>query len=297
MVLFLLVVIAIMAIVANITGIYFLLKRRREGSRIILSNQAKIIIGISFCNTLLAGLDLCEIISRLVNPEETDKEVDIYALLIFFSLYVTWYALLYLLMLDRLIGLCFPFWYRLHVTPRWIDIGIGFCWFTTFIIVPALWLSRSREMFNNLRKFGWLVLDLGFVVLFIVLYTSVFRIKHKSSKQIGRSIRQVHNKHFIVIVARMLFKFLILQTVPTIIVFIMFYTCSKEVIISSELYFRILWNLNIFSDPLIYIFSYPDVSRRLTFALNKFCCRNEEDASVKNRCKTVYTINSVDTKV
>lgn len=267
-------VITIGVIVANIFGVYLLMKLKKP-----YSNQVRIVINISICEIFLSCVNITRSIYRSSYQRDEDSSVMAHLYLLIAAIYFAWYNMFYLLMVDRMFGSCFPFWYQCNASGRWIKIALGVFWFLTLIIALALCLTWPHNMLQHIEKYYWVTLDAIFVLFVCVLYGSVFFIKRRSSARTGRSTNQTDNKRFFAIVSAILMTFVLLQAIPGIIATTAAFL--NENAAPYHFYLRIFWSLNLLMHPLIYIFPTPVVWNAFRRYFGTHCQRHAVDSAEK----------------
>ena len=259
-------VISLFAIILNIIGIYILVKSKRP-----YSNQIKIMLNISLLDILIATFSIGKTILELLEMQQSNLYLSFWRITT--VLFFIWYMTFYLLMFDRFLSCCFPFWYRTYASVRYIKIILFVYWASLLLLIPILYQIDIGKIKHDISTFAWLVFDVIFICGFIVLYSMIFGLKRRSNKRSRRNAANPDNKRFLGVISAMLVAFLVLEASPTVLMSILNILEKHEA--SSELmsYFAITWRLNLLADPLIYIFLQPNMRRKLHFPC--FCCKHD----------------------
>ena len=248
-----------MVIVASCLGIYLLTKLEQP-----YSNQIKIVMSITLSGILISFLTIIGEVFTFSGINDSDRKQQ-YLGLIKTTVYFLWYVLFYLLMLDRLLGSCFPFWYRSGAAERVTKGALITLWPSMVISWPSICLltTQPKKFRRILKDFVWLILDSVFILIFFVLYASIFYTRNRSIERSGRRTNRVENKQFFKVTSVILISFLVLEAAPTTVTSVAYATTNTQLPIIYQSYSSILWQLNLLADPIIYIFMHPSVSIRL----------------------------------
>ena len=263
-------VLALIVLSASCVGIYLLTKFNQP-----YSNQVKIVMSISLIEILISiSTILIVIIPFSSSHNSLMKLLRLEIIRVVF--YFFWYIMFYILMIDRLLGSCFPFWYRTDASKKLIKRTLIICWLGMIIILISLclWNIEPTIFHGNVV---WLILDSLFILSFFVLYSSIFYIKYRSKERSGRTVNRDGNKRFLKITSVILTVFLLLEAAPTAVTTIAYATAKAKPPQDYRLYSRILWHLNLLADPVIYIFMHPYVSVKLARYFSAFCRRSEDN--------------------
>ena len=274
--------IAFIVTCASCFGMYLLSKFTRP-----YSNQIKIIMSISLTEMSLSVLTMQDQVCIIL---KIDDSWVAHMQLVTLALYCCWYLMFYLMMVDRLIGSCFPFWYRGEASSKLITRTLLIGWSMTIIAVPVMWLLiRHIKQFRRLfHEFLWLTLDSLFIILFFILYSSIFYIKYRSRKQFGRAANREESKRFLKVTSLMLLSFVLLEAGPTATTSIAYATTNSKRPDDFKLYGKILWQLNLLVDQIIYIFMHPYISSKLARCF-LVCVRRVHDNNIELEEKRVQT--------
>ena len=269
-------VINIGAIIANALGIRWLVLSGRS-----YPNQIKIIGNISFQDICISALNLCTSLTYFAVTTTFFDKINRIAILLRISLYLSWFFTFYLLMLDRFLGCCFPLWYRANDSPKWIRNGIGICWLLTIVSAPTMLLIAPSEIVLAKSTYLFLPLSIIYLVLFSVLYCTVFFLKRRSTARTGRQVNRTESRRFFAVTTAMLVAFLVLEAIPSFASYVMRLLGFRNLKLYRS-YFRILWDLNLLVDPIIYIFMRPNAGRELFSWFGAFfrCFRRDASARV-----------------
>ena len=207
-------IIFILALILSIIGLYVLVNLKRP-----FPNQIKIILSISLLDIVISFLGTATTIFQLIDIR--NEHPIQYLLRIKIAFYIPWYLSFYLMMLDRCLSCCFPFWYRTYASSRWANITLLLSWSSLLITIPILSLTDIMQIKIVADSYIWLVLDAIYICGFIVLYGIIFHVKKRSSMITRRNAAQSENKRFIKVVSAMLITFLAFEVVPTAIMTIL----------------------------------------------------------------------------
>ena len=163
-------IISIFAIVFNIIGIYMLVKCKRP-----YSNQIKIVLNISILDILISAFSVGEIILELMKMQQSN----LYSLRwpITAVLFIIWYMTFYLMMFDKFLSCCLPFWYRTYASVRCINIILIVYWASFLLLLPIALLIDYEQVTVTLDTYSWLAFDTIFICGFIVLYSMIYGLK------------------------------------------------------------------------------------------------------------------------
>ena len=175
-------------------------------------------------------------------------------------MYLTWYAMIYMLTIDRFLGCNFPLKHRVWVRMRNIKIAVVSMWMVGILSGISMCLLEDNQLYKIFNKLVWLILDGTFLTLFLITYSTIYY--NVSRTGVQRNIQTDQNKFFGMITA-ILLCFMIFEVVPLTTNFIFFMATNwgtntlRSIIVMC-------YNVNIVADPLIYIFLQPQ-ARNLVF--------------------------------
>ena len=275
-------VIAFAVTCASCFGMYLLSKLKRP-----YSNQIKTIMSISLTEMLVSVLTMQEQVCIILKID--DSWVG-HMQLVTLALYCCWYLMFYLMMVDRLIGSCFPLWYRSEASSKFITRTLLIGWSMTIMAFPVMCLliehtDKVRRLFY---EFLWLILDSLFILLFLILYSSIFYIKYRSRKQFGRAANRDESKRFLKVTSLMLLSFILLEAGPTATTSIAYATHNSKRPDDFKFYGKILWQLNLLVDQIIYIFMHPYISSKLAKCF-LVCVRRVHNNNIELEAKRTQT--------
>lgn len=262
-------IIIITAIIANTFGLCWIIKFRK-----LCSNQTKIIFSISLADVIISSFTLSMIVHGLTASSGFYDSLNLYLWLTRSALYISWFLMFYLLMLDRFLGSCFPFWYKSNSSPDFIRNSLVALWLTPCLLAPILCAITPKHQRDVFNKFVWMVFDVAFLSLFTVLYTAIFFIKRQSNARAGRRTQAVKSTRFFRVTSAMLIAFLLLETFPSAGTSIL-YLMDAERADSYSLYCELIWSLNMLADPIIYIFMQPNALKDLRAFFGGYCRVNQ----------------------
>ena len=284
-------VINIATIIANALGIRWLALGRRP-----YANQIKIVANISFVDICISVLNFCTSIAYFAATTALFDKFYNNVNIVRTSLYLTWFFMFYLMMLDRFLGCCFPLWYRAYNSPKWIRNGIGICWLLTIVSAPTMLLIAPSEIVLTKSVYLFLPLSTIYLVQFAVLYCAVFFIKRRSTARTGRQVNRADNRRFFAVTTAMLVAFLVLEAIPSFAIYVMILLgfSNLELYLS---YFRPLWDLNLLVDPIIYIFMRPNAGRELFSWFGAFFRCFRRDASARGDSRNQNRVAQLETGI
>ena len=128
-----------------------------------------------------------------------------------------WYMTFYLLMFDRFLSCCFPFWYRTYASVRCINIILIVYWASLLSLIPIVLLIDYEKVTFTLDTYGWLAFDAIFICGFIVLYSMIYGLKRRSNIRFRQNAAHSDNKRFFAVISAMLVTFLVLEASPTVL--------------------------------------------------------------------------------
>lgn len=251
--------ISILTILANSFGLYLLSRLERP-----FSNQVKIIMSISFLEILIPSNETVSLSLAIFVAKQHIEEEHIYWK-IRTSLYLVWYMQFYILMIDRLLGCSFPFWYRGEASSKWMKNGLICCWTSLLVIALIFFLEGDKSWKKYVFDYAWVTLDILFIIIFVALYGTLFFMKRRSNRQVRRQNVRAENKRFMTIISLILFVFLILEAIPTITMTALRNLGRHSLAKKISPFFEVVWRLNLLADPLIYIFMQPKLFRKHCF--------------------------------
>lgn len=258
----------LLAIIANAFGICWIIKFRKP-----YSNQIKIIGSISFSDIILSTLSL----TMTLLPSKLGY-IHLHVYLIRASLYVSWFLMFFLLMIDRFCCCCFPFWYKRYVSPNCSRNCLCGCWAISISLAPIVCNIQPFDMQNIFNRFAWIIFDCIFLCLFLCLYGAIFVFKHRSGTRTGRKTRFSETLHFLRVTSTMLTVFVLFEIIPSLTSSIMHLADFKQARTISR-YFELLWATNLLADPIIYIFTQPNAIRDLSISVRSICGRFNRDTT------------------
>ena len=181
------------------------------------------------------------------------------------GVYLTWYAMIYMLTIDRFLGCNFPLQHRVWVRMRIIKIAVAIMWMIGVLSGISMCLLEDNQLYTIFNKLVWLILDGAFLTLFLITYSTIYCNVSKTGVQ--RNIHTDQNKFFRMITA-ILLCFIIFEIVPL--------TTNSTSSMATNLGTNTLrsiivmcYNVNIVADPLIYIFLQPQARHLILYRFSK----------------------------
>eukprot|EP00795_Rhopilema_esculentum_P011618 gene11618-21859_t len=243
------IIVVVCAIVFNICGIY-ILKIAKVGR----SNQILIIISLSIADILNSFGFICQISVELSGHAALDSEAGLIVIMIRAAIYHSWYAMFYLLTLDRFFACNFPFKYRSISGKNTMRNLLIVVWIFGLIPAPVYCFLDMEKIKVFYFNFVWISCDVIFVVLFVVTYCSLFYHKKRSNLQFRQGETNDDNHRFFIVTTVILVGFLFFTIIPDIAMSLIH---AKKTIILVTPAFELWWNINMLIDPFIYVFLQP----------------------------------------
>ena len=232
-----------MVIIFNASGTYFLKLTNRNGS----CNQMMILISLSACNIILSIFWLGDVVITHFDAKETMFYYRWWPFL--GGSYIVWYLMILILTIDRFIGCNFPIKHKIFVRKRLILGTIIICWLFGLTLAVIGSLVGGTKLRPTITFYLWPTLDTLFMLLFVVTYGSIFCVLLRRRFKAHISHQNPDQSQFIVTVTALLFCFLALEAIPSIILVFLESPSTTFVKVQSTIY-----KINLLCDPLIYIF-------------------------------------------
>ena len=232
-----------LVVIFNVSGIYLLKLTNSSGS----CNQRMILMSLSSCNIVISFLWVGDMISIHFKATETKFYYRWWPFLA--GTYIVWYAMILLLTIDRFIGCNFPIKHMMFVRKSVISGAIFVCWLIGLVLAVVGCLFGSSTLRPGARQYLWPSLDILFMLLFVATYGSIFRVLARRRFRISTSNQTSDQSQFIVTVTALLFCFLALEAIPSIIFVFLKSPSTTYVKLQSTIY-----KINLLCDPLIYVF-------------------------------------------
>ena len=230
----------LISMILNSLGIYLLSATRPLNSSKIL------LINLSDSEIFVAMMGVVFNILRAVLPIETMLKIGI----IFATSYIAYYFAMFMLTVDRLIGVVLPLKHRVIVTEQRLTLAIVTSWFIALLLQTCFSiLSETFHLDSVLLKYIWIALDAVFIILCAITYGLIFikvlkKKRLENNQQDGRG-----NSRLFKITALIILSFLLLMLVPDIVLY--FHSMTNKTAIEC---LNIVWSLGFVADPIIYIF-------------------------------------------
>ena len=168
------------------------------------------------------------------------------------GIYHAWYAMHYLLTIDRFFGCNFPLRYNAVITRIKVRNILLILWFTGISLGCLYCLLNTRQIKLFYLDYVWTPLDVGLLIVFIVTYSSIFYRKMRRKQKFGSQDGRSGNKQFFMVSTTILTTFIIFEFASTIV----YKKMDPENKLTNAIA-TLLWNINILADPLIYTFLQP----------------------------------------
>ena len=279
------------AMIANTYGIILLRKFRSRQQ----NNQVFLLLSISVADLALAACWLYDSI-LCMNGIPLLSRLRLTMRAIRIGTYLTWFAIMYIFVVDRFLGINFPLQHqqlkthqrmRLAVTVAWVFGGLNGI---TYCLID---MSKVRIIFD---AYIWITLDVIYLILITITYASIFfaayRTKTTQNNAIPRDTTS-NKRQFFKIITIILLAFILLETIPTIFYSVLAFVAPHGIgyqILSDTV--QPLYAANLLADPLIYIFLQPRVKTLLYQMIRNLCTRKHHVHSFTGAtlCRTVTTV-------
>lgn len=169
------------------------------------------------------------------------------------GIYHAWYAMHYLLTIDRFFGCNFPLRYSAVVTRNKVRNVLLISWCTAVSFGGLYCLLDTEQIKLFYIDYVWTQLDVGLLIVFIGTYSSIFYRKMQRNLKFGSQDGRSGNKQFFIVSTTILATFIIFEFSSTIV----YKKMDPENKLTNAIA-TLLWNINILADPLIYIFLQPE---------------------------------------
>lgn len=241
-------IILVCAILCNIAGLYLLVTLdKRTPQILILMNLSTIDTSLAFCWFIF-----------LTGNREMKNVLEIASK----GLYVIWYGTIYLLTLDRFVGIIFPIKHKVFVKNRFIMHTIAGFWSVGALLSLVTAFTNPTSILLAFKRYVYTIMDLFFLGLLLISYTSIL---------IRLARRRANNKHqgrqaghkFFATVSTILAAFLLFETIPSLLE-----TFLEEKNSAFESIRTLLYTINLLSDPLVYTLMQPRVRGALHGKIN-----------------------------
>lgn len=170
--------------------------------------------------------------------------------------YLIWYAIIYMLTLDRFLGCNFPLRHRELTLKTDMRITMVIVWVSGVILSIVFCVVDTSKVYLVFLRYIWIIIDSLYLLLFIITYTSIFcKIRRSRASNVQRNSKN-GQQQFIKIITSLIVAFVILETNPTIIRMSFRYAKQRHMDI-VEAVMTMLYTIHLSVDPLIYIFLKP----------------------------------------
>eukprot|EP00794_Sanderia_malayensis_P005138 gene5138-5786_t len=283
------------SIFANSLGIYLLRKvyqkRSNQDFMLITLSATEIVVAISWIAAQIAD------VSGGAKPTIT------WAILISlrWGAYWVWYAIIYLLTIDRFLGCNFPFRHRelSRKGDKRVVIAIIWCFGIASAVICSVLDTKHIEQLYN--EYIWGIVDCVYLTLFAVTYVSIFfKLRNGHGTHCNNETTNSHQKqkHFLKIVSLILVTFVVCEVISTIIrQSLLLAKVSKDVTQSKFLIvtFSLCYSIHLLADPLIYIYLQPrartllkSILSRLVFKPARAYRFGDEDIHIHNNSSHMH---------
>ncbi|XP_057292095.1 uncharacterized protein LOC130614675 [Hydractinia symbiolongicarpus] len=288
-----------LSVMFNSLGVYLLMQLKSPRHM----NQIYILMSMSFSEVLLGVVSIIYVVTNLSGYErESSSQLSLYCEEIITGLTVTYYIILFMLTLDRLLACVLLLQYPRIATTKRTLLCLSGAW-VIGVIVAFPFFFYSPDTFYEIRyKYIYISLDGIILAAVFITYSYIF---HKTSRKhrTTSSTVQRRGKMFFVITI-ITATFILLLVIPDILYAYRFVIHD----IGSDVEMGVImfcWELNYLADPCVYIFLQKNVRavlRRKIADIHRkncltTCCvmlqRKSNEVSLdirdqKKNCKIVY---------
>lgn len=166
------------------------------------------------------------------------------------GIYLTWYSMIYMLTVDRLLGCNFPLQHRIWVRIRNIKIAVATMWIVGVLIGISMSLFEAKQLYIAFNKYVWPILDGIFLVLFTTTYATIYC---RVSKRAVHQSTQSDQTKFVRMITAILLTFVVCEIIPVTINLI-FFMATKIGTPTMRSIIVLSYNIHTLIDPLVYIF-------------------------------------------
>lgn len=287
-----------LSVVLNSLGVY-LLKQLKSPRHM---NQIHILMSMSFSEVLLGVVSIVHVVANLAGYERESSHISVYCEEIITGLSVTYYIILFMLTLDRLLACVLLLQYPRIATTKRTLLCLSIAW-VIGVIVAFPFFFYSPDTFYEIRyKYIYISLDGIILAVVFITYSYIF---HKTSRKHRTASSTVQRRgKMLFVITIIIATFILLLVIPDILYEYRFMIHD----IGSDVEMGIImfcWELNYLSDPGVYIFlqrnvrtvlrrKIADIHRKNCLAT---CCvtlrrkSNEISPDIrdqKKNCKIVY---------
>lgn len=244
------------AIFLNCFGIFLLRKYyNKEKSQdfiLITLSTVEILIGINWIVSTVLGLyDMLDSVTWTWKVVFSSR----------FGIYLIWYAIMYMLTLDRFLGCNFPLKHRELEMKADVRIIMVVVWIIGFVLIVVFCVVDTQKVYWFLLEYVWIANDSLYLLLFAITYSSIFcKLRHSRACIVQQDQKDgLQLKHgqqqFLKIITSLIGTFVVLETIPTIIRMALWYANKQQDTVEAVT--TMLYTVHISVDPLIYIFLKP----------------------------------------
>ena len=229
----------------NIFGIYLLKTINRSKS-----TQIEIIVSLSAADIYHSIGYISKLVVDTNFPKQSKANSIIWTTRA--GVYHIWYAMHYLLTIDRFFGCNFPLQYRARISLKKVRKILVISWAISILLGILYCLFDIKKIKSFYDEYFWLANDVIFLALFVLTYSTIFYRKIKRNKMFGQRETISENRQFLIVTTAILLAFLMLEIIPSQVILNLDMPIELKYEITA-----LLWNLNVLADPLIYIFLQP----------------------------------------
>ena len=275
-------VLSLHAMLFNSVGLYVLSKPEFRRT-----NQWLIIKGISIINIAVAIGWLLRDAESVIGFKYPGTILNV-VMAVNIGAYCTRYLNIFLLTIDRFLCANFPVRYR--VLSSKYKIVILSTWGIGFAIITINSLTKHDRWRGIFERYVWLLLDLVFLAIFVTTYSTIYCRNLKNSIGTTQSNASIGRNRFKRMVTFVLVAFLFFQVFPDISLTILYGVMKiKERLLLSG--FLLLYRLNMFIDPFIYILLHPSARQVLTRMMRRIFAGNKVHDLSQLQQRTVSNSN------
>lgn len=233
----------------------------------ILSNQQLILMSMNLLYICISLTDILYIVAKVAEQNEYTVDILISCHRIITSLFFTFYGVIFILTLDRLLAFLLHIKYRSIVTAQ----RTLFCLLAALIsgVISALTFG-ILNISNDEYKYVYLSLDIILLFEFIITYTYIIIMTSKK-RRIGSSNAMRARGKIFYVTTLIIATFVVFVVVPDMLNAFIFLVTELDRDTMANIV-GLFWSINFVIDPCLYIFSRDDVRNVLRQIFEKRYC-------------------------